>query len=53
MHLGLTWDWQSDLIREINKSQSKDLEEIAEQLSPFTHNFLHNVITILRDDDIK
>ena len=53
MHLGLSWDWVSDLTREFNKINDDELSEIAEQLSPFTKQYLNNVVTILRDEDLK
>jgi len=52
MHLGLTWDWVADLTREFNKVNSEELEELADQFSPFAEYYLHNVVTILREDDI-
>jgi hypothetical protein len=53
MHLGLTWDWIPDLTREFNKINSEELELLAEQFSPFSEHYLHNLVTILDDDDIK
>lgn len=52
-NLGLTWDWVADLTREFNKINSEELEELADQLSPFSEHYLHNVVTILGEDDIK
>ena len=53
MHLALTWDWVADLTREFNKINNEELQELSEQLSPFAEYYLHNVVTILRDDDIQ
>jgi hypothetical protein len=30
-----------------------DLAELVEELIPFTSNFMHNLVTILDEDDLK
>ena len=49
----LTWDWAQDLLREINKMESEELRELAEELTPFTKNYLHNMVTVLDDSDVR
>ena len=49
----LTWDWAQDFLREVNKNQSEDLLLLADQLTPFTKNYLVNMVTVLDDEDLK
>ncbi len=53
MHMGITWDWLNDLVRDIHKMESDELMELSEQLTPFSSHYLHNLVTILDDDDLK
>ena len=53
MHMGITWDWLNDLVRDIHKMESQELMELSEQLTPFSSHYLHNLVTILDDDDLK
>ena len=49
----LTWDWPKDFLREILKSESSELAEIADELVPYTSEYLHKLVTVLDDDDVK
>lgn len=49
----LTWNWASDLQREAMKHKHPDLEALAEEIMPFTGDLLHDMITIVADDDLK
>ena len=53
LNFHLSWNWSQDLAREAIASYHKDLEEMVEELAPFTAEFSHNLVTILNDDDIK
>lgn len=38
-------------MREVNKMESEELRYLADELTPFTKNYLHNMVTILDDSD--
>jgi acyl-homoserine lactone acylase PvdQ len=52
INFSLTWDWAQDFTREVNKMESEELRILAEELTPFTSNFLVNMVTVLDDSDV-
>lgn len=52
INLSLTWDWAQDFTREVNKMESEELRILAEELTPFTKNYLINMVTVLDDNDV-
>ena len=53
MGLSLTWNFSLDYTREAVRQMHPDLAELVEELIPFTSNFMHNLVTILDEDDLK
>lgn len=49
----LTWDWPKDFMREILKSESPELAELADELVPYTAEYLHNLVTVLEEADLR
>jgi len=49
----LTWDWAQDFLREVNKQNSEELAALAEEMTPFSQNYLINMTTVLDDSDLK
>ena len=48
-----SWFGLNDLVRESFRQMHPDLEEMVEQLAPFTNEFKDNMITIVDEDDLK
>lgn len=51
INFSLTWDWAQDFMREVNKMESEELRYLADELTPFTMNYLVNMVTVLDDSD--
>ena len=49
----LTWDWPKDFIREVVKMENSEMAELADELIPYTAEYLINLVTVLEDDDLK
>jgi acyl-homoserine lactone acylase PvdQ len=49
----LTWDWPKDFMREILKSESPELAELADELVPYTAEYLHKLVTVLEEEDLR
>lgn len=49
----LTWDWAQDFQREVHKVMHPELADLAEELTPYSKNYLHNVVTILDEEDVR
>jgi len=53
INFSLTWDWAQDFMREVNKMESEELANLADELTPYTKNYLNNMVTVLDDSDVK
>ena len=53
MGFNLTWNWTNDLLRESLRQKHLELEEIVEELVPFTSDMLPETLTIVDEDDLK
>lgn len=53
INFSLTWDWAQDFMREVNKMESEELANLADELTPYTKNYLINMVTVLDDSDVK
>jgi hypothetical protein len=53
INFSLTWDWAQDFAREVNKMESEELREWADELTPSTSNYLVNMVTVLDESDVK
>ena len=53
MSFNLSWNWPNDLLREALRQRSPDLEDLAEEIAPFAHDMLAEVITIVDEEDLK
>jgi len=53
INFSLTWDWAQDFMREVNKMESEELNALADELTPYTKNYLHNMVTVLDKSDAK
>ena len=49
----LTWDWAQDFMREVLKMENPELADLADQMTPFSAEYLHNMVTVLDDDDLR
>ena len=49
----LSWNWQNDMTSEMFKQKHPDLAALVEDLSPFTSEFMNDIITTVDDDDLK
>lgn len=47
----LSWNWAQDLFREV--LLISDLEDLVEEIIPFTANYSTNMVTIVDTEDIK
>ena len=43
----LTWDWPKDFMREVLKTENPELAQWADELTPYTKQYLENLVTIL------
>ena len=53
MSLHLSWSWQSDLKRSRFHMQHPNVSALAEELFPFSPEFLYDMVPIVSDDDLK
>jgi len=53
MGFNLTWNWANDLLREAFRQRSEELEEILDDLIPFTSDKLPETLTIVDEEDLK
>merc|ERR1712060_503106 len=53
MSFYLSWNWMNDLARESLRQRHPDLADIAEELNAFSMDFMHDMVTIVDDDDLK
>ena len=53
MSLLLTWDWAANLQREGLRQKHPDLNNLMEEIMPFTTDFLYDVVPIVDDSDLK
>jgi len=53
INFSLTWDWAQDFMREVNKMESEELKALADELTPYTKNYLVNMVTVLDDSDAR
>ena len=51
LNFHLSWNWGQDLLREV--LESSGLEDMVEEIFPFTAEFSHNLVTIMDAEDIK
>ena len=49
----LSWNWMNDLAREALRQKHPDLADMAEELNPFTSEFMKDLLTITDDDDLR
>jgi hypothetical protein len=41
------------MLREIQKMENEELRELTDELTPYTANYLNNLITVLDDSDVR
>lgn len=51
LNFHLSWNWGQDLLREV--LETAGLEDLVEEIFPFTAEFSHNMVTIIDQEDIK
>jgi penicillin amidase len=51
--LHLTWNFAQDFTREAVRQTHPDLAELFEEIIPFQTDYLHNLVTILDEADLK
>ena len=49
----LSWNWMNDLAREALRQKHPDLGDMADEINPFMSEYLHDILTIVDDDDLK
>ena len=49
----LSWNWMNDLAREALRQKHPDLADMAEEINPFTSEFMNDLVTIIDDDDLR
>ena len=47
----LSWNWNQDRFREVIAQAG--LEDLVEEILPFSAEYMHNLVTVLDEDDIK
>ena len=52
MNFHLSWNWQSDLMRDYI-SQIPELKDYVEELVPFTKEYSHNLVTIMTEVETR
>ena len=53
MSFHLTWNWANDLQKLAMRQSHPDIADILEEVIPFTTDFLHDVVPIVDDEDLK
>ena len=51
LNFHLSWNWGQDLLREVLSKSG--LEDMVEEIFPFTAEFSHNMVTIIDAEDLK
>lgn len=51
LNFHLSWNWNQDMMRELLAKIG--LEDMVEEIYPFTADYSHNLVTIVNDEDIK
>ena len=51
LNFHLSWNWGQDLLRDFLEKEG--LEDMVEEIFPFTAEFSHNLVTILDTEDVK
>ena len=51
LNFHLSWNWGQDLLRDV--LEKAGLEDMVEELFPFTAEYAHNMVTIIDPEDIK
>ena len=51
LNFHLSWNWGQDLLREVISQAG--LDDMVEEIFPFTAEFSHNLVTIVDPEDIK
>ena len=51
LNFHLSWNWGQDLLRDV--LDKAGLEDMVEELFPFTAEYAHNMVTIIDPEDIK
>ena len=49
----LSWNWMNDLAREALRQKHPDLADMAEEINPFMSKYMHDMVTIIEDEDLK
>jgi len=51
LNFRLSWNWGQDLLRDVLEREG--LEDLVEELFPFTAEYSHNLVTIMDPEDLK
>ncbi len=51
LNFHLSWNWGQDLLREFIASSG--LEDMVEEIFPFTSEYSHNLVTIIDPEDLQ
>jgi acyl-homoserine lactone acylase PvdQ len=51
LNFHLSWNWGQDLLRDV--LEKSGLEDMVEEIFPFTAEYSHNLVTIIDPEDIK
>jgi len=51
LNFHLSWNWSQDLLREV--MDDFGLEDLLEEIVPFTAEYTHKMVTIIGEEDIK
>jgi len=51
LNFHLSWNWGQDLLREVISQAG--LDDMVEEIIPFTAEFTHNLVTVIDPEDIK
>ena len=51
LNFHLSWNWNQDMMRQLLSKIG--LEDMVEEIYPFTADYSHNLVTIINDEDIK
>jgi penicillin amidase len=51
LNFHLSWNWGQDLLRDV--LEKAGLEDLVEEIFPFTAEYAHNMVTIIDGEDIR
>jgi hypothetical protein len=51
LNFHLSWNWGQDLLRDVLEKEG--LEDMVEEIFPFTAEYAHNLVTIVDPEDLK